>query len=64
MALLVLFFILVQKTQSIKIGLDVGLNGYYVEFVHGEAKDNLVFNNEYCTFEGSSRTIYYSRRTR
>lgn len=46
-----------KKTQSIKIGLDVGLNGYYVEFVHGEAKDNLVFNNEYCTFEGSSRTF-------
>lgn len=44
-----------KATKSIKIGIDVGQNGYYVEFVRGEANDALVFETEYCTFLGSDK---------
>lgn len=37
------------------IGLDVGENGYHASFIHGEANDALVFEQEYCTFTGSSK---------
>ncbi len=46
-----------KKTPKIKINLDVGDNGYYAQFVHGEANDALVFEQEYCTFKGSTKTF-------
>lgn len=47
-----------KKTPKIVIHIDVGQNGYHVEFVHGEANDALVFENEYCTYNESSRNFY------
>lgn len=47
-----------KHTKSIIIEIDVGNNGYYVEFTHGETNDTLVFENEYCTFTGSNRIFY------
>ncbi len=44
-----------KKTQQITIDIKVGRNGYHVEFSHGEANDALVFEQEYCTFSGSSK---------
>lgn len=46
-----------KKTKTISLNLDVGSNGYHAEFVHGEANDALVFQQEYCTFTGSSKTF-------
>ena len=46
-----------KVTPTIKIDIDVGSNGYHVKFVHGETNDALVFDNEYCTFDGSSRNF-------
>lgn len=47
-----------KVTPSINMGLEIGANGYYAEFVHGEANDALVFNREYCTFSGSIKNFY------
>lgn len=44
-----------KKTPKITLELDVGDNGYHVDFIHGEANDALVFEREYCTYVGSSR---------
>jgi predicted ATPase len=46
-----------KKTPKITIEISIGNNGYHVDFVHGEANDALVFDHEYCTFTGSSRTF-------
>ncbi len=45
-----------KATPKIIIDIEVGYNGYHVEFVHGEANDALVFDNEYCTVSSSPRT--------
>ena len=37
-------------TPQIAIDIRVGVNGYHVDFVHGEHDDSLVFENEYCTY--------------
>ncbi len=47
-----------KQTKSITIEIDVGSNGYHVEFTHGESNDALVFKKEYCTFEESYRIFY------
>jgi predicted ATPase len=44
-----------KKTPKITIEIDIGNNGYHVEFVYGESNDALVFDKEYCTFSGSSK---------
>jgi predicted ATPase len=44
-----------KRTPKITIDIDIGNNGYHVEFIHGVHNDSLVFENEYCTFTGSSK---------
>lgn len=44
-----------KNTPNIEIDIDVGSNGYHVKFSHGSDDDSLVFENEYCTFVGSSK---------
>ncbi|QHI26751.1 AAA family ATPase [Acinetobacter haemolyticus] len=44
-----------KTTKQITLEINVGSNGYHVDFVHGESNDALVFEQEYCTFTGSSR---------
>ncbi len=44
-----------KTTPKIIIDIDIGNNGYHVEFVHGEANDTLVFDTEYCTVYSSPR---------
>lgn len=44
-----------KNTQKIVIDIDVGSNGYYAEFSYGVTNDALVFDKEYCTFDGSSK---------
>lgn len=44
-----------KTTPDITIDMEVGSNGYHVDFVHSESDDSLVFKREYCTFSGSSR---------
>ncbi|MEQ1559774.1 MAG: AAA family ATPase [Methyloglobulus sp.] len=43
-----------KTTPKIIIDIEVGNNGYHVEFVHGEANDSLVYSDEYCTYTGSN----------
>jgi len=40
------------------IDLTVNNNSYHVEFVHGEANDALVFDEEYCTYSQSNKHFY------
>lgn len=47
-----------KKTENIDLGIDIGNNGYFVRFVHGETNDVLVFDTEYCTFTGSNREFH------
>ncbi|MCU7935631.1 MAG: AAA family ATPase [Candidatus Thiodiazotropha sp. (ex Dulcina madagascariensis)] len=47
-----------KRTSRITIDIEVGQNGYHVDFSHGETNDALVFENEYCTFAGSSRNWF------
>lgn len=42
-----------KNTPNIIIDIDIGNNGYHVEFVHGETNDTLVFDTEYCTVYSS-----------
>ncbi|MEQ1484257.1 AAA family ATPase [Methyloglobulus sp.] len=44
-----------KTTPKIIIDIEVGNNGYHVEFVHGEANDAFVFDNEYCTVSSSPK---------
>lgn len=44
-----------KNTRKIVISIEVGYNGYNVEFTHGEANDTLIFENEYCTYSASTR---------
>ncbi len=44
-----------KRTPQIKIGLQVGINGYHTTFVHGAHDDSLVFADEYCTINSSSK---------
>jgi predicted ATPase len=44
-----------KETKKITLEIDIGNNGYHVDFIHGEANDALVFDNEYCTFIGSHK---------
>ncbi|MCU7814818.1 MAG: AAA family ATPase [Candidatus Thiodiazotropha sp. (ex Lucinoma kastoroae)] len=43
-----------KRTAKISIDIEVGENGYHVEFTHG-SNDSLVFEREYCTYSGSPR---------
>ncbi|MDP3877429.1 MAG: AAA family ATPase [Methylobacter sp.] len=45
-----------KNTPRIIIDVEIGINGYHVEFVHGETNDTLVFDAEYCTVATSSKT--------
>lgn len=47
-----------KKTERIMIDLTVNNNSYHVEFVHGEANDALVFEEEYCTYSQSNKHFY------
>lgn len=47
-----------KKTPAIDLGLDVGDNGYFVRFIHGQANDALVFDTEYCTYIGSQKEFH------
>lgn len=51
-----------RKTPEIELGIEVGSNGYFVRFIHGEANDALVFETEYCTFVGSQKRFYIRGR--
>lgn len=51
-----------KTTKEITIEIDVGNNGYHVEFSHGEANDALVFEREYCTFIGSNKQFHVKGR--
>lgn len=44
-----------KNTSKINIEIDVGNNGYHVVFSHGANDDSLIFNEEYCTFTGSTK---------
>jgi predicted ATPase len=44
-----------KRTPKILIDIEIGSNGYHVEFVHGEANDALVFDREYCMVDSSQR---------
>lgn len=44
-----------KTTPKITIEIEIGSNGYHVEFVHGETNDTLVFDTEYCTVYSSTR---------
>lgn len=46
-----------KTTKTISLNLDVGSNGYHAEFVHGEANDVLVFQQEFCTYSGSNKSF-------
>ena len=50
-----------KSTEKITIDIDVGHNGYHVEFIHGETNDALVFEKEYCKFVGSF-TVFLCKR--
>jgi len=43
-----------KRTPKIIIDIEIGRNGYHVEFVHGETNDTLVFDSEYCTVDTSN----------
>ena len=47
-----------KQTERITLQVDVSNNSYHVDFVHGEANDALVFEQEYCTFLGSNKPFY------
>jgi len=44
-----------KHTSKMVLDLKAGLNGYHVEFSPNLDDDSLVFDNEYCTIETSSR---------
>jgi energy-coupling factor transporter ATP-binding protein EcfA2 len=44
-----------KRMSKISIDIEVGENGYHVEFTHGASNDSLVFEREFCTFSGSPR---------
>lgn len=44
-----------KRTPKIIIDIEIGMNGYHAEFVHGETNDTLVFDKEYCTVDSSLR---------
>ena len=50
-----------KSTEKITIDIDVGHNGYHVEFIHGETNDALVFEKEYCKYEQTPDGTYYIR---
>ncbi|MFT5260632.1 MAG: putative ATPase [Gammaproteobacteria bacterium] len=43
-----------KTTPKIELDIDVGHNGYHVEFEHGVDDDRFVFNKEYCKVRSSS----------
>lgn len=49
-----------RHTNRMMLDLEVGINGYHVEFSPNRDDDSLVFNKEYCTIETSSNqyTLY------
>ncbi len=44
-----------KQTSQMMFNLEVGNNSYHVEFSPNLDDDSLIFNDEYCTFVGSSR---------
>ncbi len=44
-----------KHTSQIMFDLEVGMNGYHVEFSHSPFDDSLVFDKETCTIETSSK---------
>jgi len=44
-----------RHTNQIILDLEIGMNGYHVEFTPKLDDDSLVFNNEYCTIETSPK---------
>lgn len=47
-----------KNTKEITIDIDVGMNGYHVNFSHGVHDDSLVFDKEYCSIKTSARDYY------
>ncbi len=47
-----------RHTEKIVIDLEVGSNGYHVEFSHGVANDSLVFEKEYCRIYSSNKQFF------
>jgi len=45
-----------RNTESIVLDIQVGMNGYHVEFTPNFDDDSLVFSKEYCTIDSSGRT--------
>ena len=43
-----------KTTKEMTIDIDVGLNGYHVNFSHGVHDDSLVFDREFCSIRTSS----------
>lgn len=44
-----------KQTNQMMIDLEIGKNGYHVEFSPNLDNDSLVFNEEHCTFIGSNK---------
>jgi predicted ATPase len=44
-----------KHTPKINLDLKVANNGYHVDFIHGTSDDVLIFEQEYCTINTSSR---------
>lgn len=49
-----------KHTSQMMFDLEVGFNGYHVEFSPNLDDDSLVFNSEYCTFTMSNRYFHLS----
>jgi predicted ATPase len=49
-----------KHTSKMMFDLQVGKNGYHVEFAPNLSDDSLVFNKEYCTFSLSRRYFHLS----
>jgi len=47
-----------KTTSNMSIDIEVGKNGYHVDFIHSESDDSLVFLKEYCTFTGSKKIFH------
>lgn len=46
-----------RRTNQMMLDLEVGNNSYHVEFSPNLDDDSLVFNEEYCTYIGSSKLL-------
>ncbi len=53
-----LFHFGVKQTKSLVMDLKINVNGYHVEFSFNPNTDSLVFEQEYCTIESSTKSWF------